>query len=263
MTLKTSYYLILFFLVLSCGLMAYIIFRPSPKTMGKPEALEDDQLKEITKEVVMGKVDFEKDSSFVLVDPKFTNKKTYLNKETYDAFLKMRQAALKDGVVLTIVSGGRDFYHQKRIWEGKWNSSDILEPEARMKKILEYSSMPGTSRHHWGTDIDLNNLNNSHFAEGEGLKTYTWLTKHAHTFGFFQPYTNRVATNRHYGYNEEKWHWSYYPIAQPYLDFYNKNVGYNDIYGFKGSPMAIRIHVIERYVNGIAKAPSEVSGIEF
>ncbi|NJK84501.1 MAG: M15 family metallopeptidase [Saprospiraceae bacterium] len=46
-------------------------------------------------------------------------------------------------------------------------------PQERALKILKYSSMPGTSRHHWGTDIDLNSFSNSYFEQGEGKKYMT------------------------------------------------------------------------------------------
>ena len=50
--------------------------------------------------------------------------------------------------------------------------------------------MPSTSRHHWGTDIDLNSLNNSYFSSGKGLKEYDWLTTNANHYGFYQVYTD-------------------------------------------------------------------------
>ena len=30
-----------------------------------------------------------------------------------------------------------------------------MDDEAAIDKIIEYSTLPGTSRHHWGTDIDI------------------------------------------------------------------------------------------------------------
>ena len=66
--------------------------------------------------------------------------------------------------------------------------------------------MPGsTSRHHWGTEIDIHSLKNGDFADGEGLKIYEWLTTHAEDYGFYQPYTAEQGYEE-----EEKWHWSYY-----------------------------------------------------
>ena len=90
-------------------------------------------------------------------------------------------------------------------WVVKPPVLEVPEPVERARMILTYSSMPGTSRHHWGTDMDLNKDNNGYFATGEGLKVYEWLQAHAHEYGFCQPYTPK-GPNRPEGYNEEKWH---------------------------------------------------------
>jgi len=44
----------------------------------------------------------------------------------------------------------------------------------------------------------------------------------------------------------------YTPIKKMYLSFYNENITYKDIKGFKGSELAKDIHIINEYVNGIA-----------
>ena len=110
--------------------------------------------------------------------------------------------------------------------------------------------MPMCSRHHWGTDLDLNSLENSYFSSGKGLKIYEWLTKHAPDYGFCQVYTNKKINNRT-GYEEEKWHWSYMPIARQNLMRYNKTVKITDIKGFLGWETASEVNIIEAYVNGI------------
>lgn len=110
--------------------------------------------------------------------------------------------------------------------------------------------MPATSRHHWGTDIDLISLNNSYFDKGKGKKEYEWLKMNANNFGFYQVYTNKK--NGRTGYNLEKWHWSYLPLANEYLDYFNKYVTYDDIDGFMGAEISKRVNIIERYVNGVS-----------
>uniref|UniRef100_UPI0035656002 M15 family metallopeptidase n=1 Tax=Fodinibius sp. TaxID=1872440 RepID=UPI0035656002 len=137
------------------------------------------------------------------------------------------------------------------IWERKWNNSTAESDLDKALEILEYSSMPMTSRHHWGTDIDLNDLNNSYFESGQGRKEYEWLRAHANDFGFYQPYTDKSLNGRT-GYNEEKWHWSYLPLASQYLKFYNRNISNADITGFKGSELAKEIDMVNNYVNGIS-----------
>ena len=207
----------------------------------------------ITTDFVLGKFDYKSDSTFTKVDSKYSAKEIYINTIVYSAFLKMSEAAKKDSIDFKILSGTRNFYEQKAIWERKWNLNSNLNPIDRAKKILEYSSMPSTSRHHWGTDIDLNSLNNSYFNTGKGLKTYQWLQSHANSFGFYQVYTNK--NNGRTGYNEEKWHWSFVPLASKYLEFYNSNIKTEDISEFEGSHLAKDLRIIEDYVNGI---PTEV-----
>jgi LAS superfamily LD-carboxypeptidase LdcB len=76
-----------------------------------------------------------------------------LAKKAGKAFEKMRKAAKKEGVVLEIVSGYRSYDRQKAIWNRKYKANETagLSPEQNIKKIIEYSTLPGTSRHHWGT----------------------------------------------------------------------------------------------------------------
>ncbi|MCB9186917.1 MAG: M15 family metallopeptidase [Flavobacteriales bacterium] len=210
---------------------------------------------------VLGRFDYTKHADFVKIPSAYANKDgMYLRKEALDAFKLMRQAALKDGIALTIISATRNFDHQKRIWEAKWNGQRLVNGQnlrtaipdkaARAKEILKYSSMPGTSRHHWGTDIDINSLNSSYFKNGKGKKEYEWLRDHAYEFGFCQVYSQK-GTDRPNGYEEEEWHWSYISLARAFLRHHQKNVKASDVSGFDGSD-ALPLSEVSKYVNGIA-----------
>lgn len=211
----------------------------------------DSLLANTSVDLVTGHFDFQEHDDFVRVADSLSDKEIYLHKETYDAFKAMADSAEKDGVELIIVSGTRNFWYQKSIWDRKWENSEAPTDVSKAKEILLYSSMPMTSRHHWGTDLDLNNLNNSWFEEGEGKEIYDWLKAHANNFGFYQTYTDKSLNNRT-GYEEEKWHWSYMPLAGPYLDFYNEHVTNEDISGFEGSELAPQIDMVGNYVNGVS-----------
>lgn len=204
----------------------------------------------LSKNYVLGKFNYKKDTNFTIVPKEFSNKEIYIRKEVLSAFLKLQEQAKEEGISFKIISGTRNFAHQKRIWNYKWTDKYKSTPKnKRALKILEYSSMPGTSRHHWGTDIDLNNLNNSYFSSGNGKKEYNWLLKNAKKFGFYQVYTSKK--NGRTGYNEEKWHWSYAPLSSIYLKFYNEHITDEDIIGFQGAEFALKIDMITNYVNGI------------
>lgn len=203
---------------------------------------------------LLGKFDQAKHPDFVPVGAPYTDKPAMmLRTAAFQAFENMWKAAKKDGVVLKIISSTRNFDQQKRIWEGKWArfEKDTPKPKDRALKILEYSSMPGSSRHHWGTDIDLNDLNNPTFEKGgQYEKVYAWLIAHAHEYGFCQPYT----AGRSSGYHEEKWHWSYTPISRENLEVYRKNLSEANITGFKGAETAEEIGIVQHYVLGINEA---------
>lgn len=226
---------------------------------------EEQTFDEFSLDYLMGKFDPAKHEDFVVVDSKYTRPGTfYLRKDTYEAFQKMYEAALKEGVKLKILSATRNFDVQKSIWEAKWTGKRILSSGENAKtaypnhkdralKILEYSSMPSTSRHHWGTDVDFNALNNKFFESGEGAKIYAWLQKNASSFGFCQPYTPK-GEERPFGYNEEKWHWSYIPVAKKLTDM-AANVHSNEaITGFQAAETAVEIDVVKKYVLGINEA---------
>jgi LAS superfamily LD-carboxypeptidase LdcB len=204
---------------------------------------------------LLGKIDAAQHPDFVKIDQKFTAKSNiYMRKEAYANFVRMADAAAKDGIQLQIISATRSFTYQKGIWERKWNQPKYMgwQDLEKAKDILKYSAMPGSSRHHWGTDIDLNALENSYFTSGVGKRIYDWLSTNAPTFGFAQVYTAREPTNR-LGYAEEKWHWSYLPLANDYLREYNAHISHSLITGFLGANLNQQLHIIENYVNGIAK----------
>ena len=138
-------------------------------------------MKSVDKHHVLGKFNPKKDTAFIEASLNYANRNgLYVRREVYDVFKKMHAAAKADGISLTIVSATRNFYYQKGIWERKWNGHRIVEgknlakeisdPVERARIILRYSSMPGTSRHHWGTDLDFNSVNNSYFETAMGKK---------------------------------------------------------------------------------------------
>ncbi len=218
----------------------------------------------ISVEYVMGKFEPSIHPSFVKIPLQYADREgLYMRKEAYDAFVEMYQAALKEGIKLQIRSATRNFEYQKGIWERKWKgetllsdgtnvAKDIHDSIQKSLKILEYSSMPGTSRHHWGTDVDFNSFNNTWFSKGEGLKLYNWMLEHAHAYGYCQPYT-AISDERSHGYFEEKWHWSYTPLSSELTRFAKENITENMITGFDGANTAETIGVVEKYIMGINK----------
>ena len=204
------------------------------------------------KDLLTGRFNYRTHPEFIKLPSQYSTKEIYLRKVVYEHFKAMADSAAKSGIVLKALSGTRSFAEQKAIWDNKWTkyftNGDSI---GAMKKILLYSSMPSTSRHHWGTDIDINSLEPSYFASGKGLKEYTWLVNNASRFGFCQVYDDMKKTGRT-GYQEEKWHWSYLPVATKLLVEYHSKISYAEISGFKGSNLASKINFIPSFVDGIS-----------
>lgn len=226
------------------------------------EELEAPSGNHVALKYLIGDIDPAKDPMFAKIPEKYLGgSRVWGHKDAVDAFVRMAEDAASNGYVLKAVSAFRSFSDQKEIWENKWSGKTLVggkklnvstpDPKARALKILEFSSMPGTSRHHWGTDFDINNLNNSYFNTRDGKRIYDWLTQHAPQYGFCQVYSAKGADGRSTGYEEEKWHWSYMPVASWYLKQYPIDVGYERLTGFDGATSAKDINVIKNYVQGI------------
>ncbi len=161
-----------------------------------------------------------------------------LHNEAVAAASALREAARSDGFELEIVSSFRDFARQQAIWNAKYSGGRALldraeceiDPAAlddrgRVDAILLWSALPGASRHHWGTDIDVVDraavapdyrprLAVKEFAAGGPFsRLEAWLGEHMHRFGFFRPYTEDRG-----GVQPEPWHLSYAPVAVPALE---------------------------------------------
>ena len=156
-------------------------------------------------------------------NPPMVGKSYKLRKEVAENLEEMIRAAKKEGFTPHVISSYRTYAHQKRIWDNKFinfTQRDKLSPEKAIEKIIEYSTIPGTSRHHWGTDFDIvdaskgivdNPLHEKHFNENGVYHEFKlWLNQHAESFGFYEVYTNRA--NRK-GFYYEPWHFSYLPTS--------------------------------------------------
>ncbi|MFD0862669.1 M15 family metallopeptidase [Sungkyunkwania multivorans] len=175
--------------------------------------------------------DFPSDILIGKGDPDLYGEGFSLQKEAYEAFVRMKHDAAKEGISIKVVSSYRSYTHQNNIWERKYNrfTQQGLNPAQAIEKIVEYSTIPGTSRHHWGTDIDIIDANGGENGDvlvakkfhgnGPYCKLKEWMNTYAESFGFKLVYTD-VANRK--GFKYEPWHYSYAPISIPMLKAYTK-----------------------------------------
>lgn len=193
------------------------------------------------------------------------------------ALLTMAAAAREDGIDLEVVSSFRDFERQRLIWNGKYRGERPLldragreldraglDEAALVEAILLWSALPGASRHHWGTDVDVVDrsalppgyhpqLTAAEFGpRGVFAKLSRWLEVNISRFGFFRPYTHDRG-----GVLPEPWHLSYAAVAAPALEALTIGVLEEAI---RGSDLCARDWVLARlpqiharYVNRVER----------
>ena len=161
--------------------------------------------------------------------------------ETAGAFQVLRRRAAEGGLDLRIASAFRDYDRQVRIINDKWSGDrPVIDGDGRLldrarydddewlNAILRFSALPGTSRHHWGTDLDIwdASATGEHYRPllsppeyeppGPFFEMTQWLDELIAADaaeGFYKPY----AVDRG-GIAPEAWHVSYRPSALKYQD---------------------------------------------
>jgi LAS superfamily LD-carboxypeptidase LdcB len=157
----------------------------------------------------------------------------YVQPLVHQAFSALQAQAKKAGIDLQIASGHRTYARQLLIWNekvlGKRMVRDLqghplhpqdYPPEELMSSILRWSALPGASRHHWGTDLDVYDAAALDQAElqltvEEAQTTFgqlhAWLDEYLPASEFFRPYQKLRQ-----GVAPEPWHLSFAPLAEQY-----------------------------------------------
>ncbi|MEE4245504.1 MAG: M15 family metallopeptidase [Kangiellaceae bacterium] len=165
-----------------------------------------------------------------------------LHQDVVGPLTELLTALRQAGLATTIVSHWRSFEHQAKIWNSKWHGSrtllnrqqetiDVskLTDQEKLTAICWWSAIPGTSRHHWGTDFDIflsspieqgyrPQLTPKEFYDnGPCFKLEQWIELNLTKFGFFRPYDIYRG-----GVMIEPWHISYKPIADKLISQIDK-----------------------------------------
>lgn len=150
-----------------------------------------------------------------------------------DPLRQLKASASAAGFELRIASGYRDYERQLSIWNRKSNgqlplldehgqplNAAHLSPRDRLYAILRWSALPGGSRHHWGSEVDVYDaaavdadyrlqLTEAEYAPGGPFAEFSrWLTEALPAGDFYRPYRPGAG-----GVAPEPWHLSYRPLA--------------------------------------------------
>jgi len=161
-----------------------------------------------------------------------------LHVEAVTSFLAMRDAATAAGIDLVAVSSFRDFERQVFLWNRKWRGERplldrggrpidpaTLDDARKVDAILCWSAIPGGSRHHWGSDLDVIDAASmppgyqvqlvpaEYATDGVFARINGWLDANMARFGFYRPYASAGS-----GAGIEPWHLSYWPLSSVALE---------------------------------------------
>ena len=153
---------------------------------------------------------------------------------------ELQALAASQGFDLQVCSGFRSFDRQMIIWnekvkgirstldhDGRSLSLDSLNAWQKIQAIMRWSALPGASRHHWGTDMDIYDAAampegyqiqlTPDEVQGAGIFSpmHNWLDSALvadnSALGFYRPYGKDRG-----GVAPERWHISYAPLADIY-----------------------------------------------
>ena len=198
-------------------------------------------------------------------------------RETASAFQALGRRAAERGFELRIASAFRGYDRQVRIINDKWTGArPVTDGEGRLLErnqyddqewlnlILRFSALPGTSRHHWGTDLDIWDAStvdedyrlqlapSEYGPSGPFFEMTRWLDELMaadDAEGFFKPYAEDRG-----GIAPEPWHISYRPAALKYQETVSAELlttlwrGEADACGNVHEPLAM-LEVIEPQVD--------------
>ncbi len=140
----------------------------------------------------------------VTMDDRYTAAKgAQLQPVAYLAFVRMADAAARDGIRLFNVSAYRSYEIQDIIYNNYVAASGQAYADT-------YSARPGHSEHQTGLALDVNTA--SELDGFENTKTYAWLQEHCADYGFILRYPQEKTSIT--GYAFEPWHYRYLGVEE-------------------------------------------------
>ncbi len=136
--------------------------------------------------------------NLVVVDKKYSSCGARMEKNAYDAFVEMCEAAREHALEIKILgdSGYRSYHYQKAIYDYKQKKYGTEEVDSR-------NARPGYSEHQTGLAVDIT----AYHINGNGKYSYEWLKENCWYYGFIYRYQG--GKEHLTGYNKENWHYRY------------------------------------------------------
>lgn len=169
-----------------------------------------------------------------------------IHRQMVAPLMLLHERAASAGFDLRIASSYRSFERQLLIWnnkalglrpvldsDGKPLDLAPLTEREKVFAILRWSALPGASRHHWGSDVDV--YGSAQIDEGYQLQLtvaetecggpfadfHCWLSEELQRpdCAFYRPYAQDSG-----GIAPEPWHLSYAPLARDFARHFNEDL---------------------------------------
>lgn len=141
-------------------------------------------------------------SELALAHVSQSGREHFLVPDAASGWIRMREAAEKQAVVLVMISGFRSFDRQMDLIKQK------LAAGQGLADVLAVMAPPGCSEHHTGRAVDVGTPGCEPLSEAfEDTDAFRWLSANALAYG----YTLSYPRGNPEGYAYEPWHWCYAP----------------------------------------------------
>lgn len=226
----------------------------------------------LSKKNALNAVSLGKDSQYI----DFDSFEKPIHRQMLNEIAALKQKAAVAGFDLILASGYRSFDQQLVIWNEKAQGKrplldadekpieiNFLNKTELLFAILRWTALPGSSRHHWGCDVDIYDasaIDENHKLQLTVKETvrggpfeyfYIWLNTQINDGSkFFRPYEKDLG-----GVAPEPWHLSHRALAEPFetntsLALLESNIKSSDI-ELKDEILKNIDEIYERFVRNI------------
>lgn len=145
-----------------------------------------------------------------------------MNKEAYDAFVKLSDAAAKDGYSILSQSAYRSYATQLSLYNSYVSANGKVWAE-------KWSARPGYSEHQTGLALDVLTSSCKSLGDFENTDEFNWMKANSYKYGFIWRYQDDTTSLTGYGY--EPWHYRYVGKDAAKI-IYDNDITFDEYYAY-------------------------------
>lgn len=183
---------------------------------------------DLTKETLMIVNKYHKVSQNYVPDNLITIENNYggngksIQEVAYPSYKEMYDAALQEGLHLSVSSAYRSFSYQQGLYNNYVAQNGFEEAET-------FSARPGYSEHQTGLAIDFCTSACRNLGDFEGTKEFYWMKENSYKYGWILRYPEEDVKIT--GYTYEPWHYRYVGMEAAKI-IHDNNLTYEEYYAY-------------------------------